>query len=245
MRRVAGVFFFSSRRRHTRLQGDWSSDVCSSDLLSLGRIYLGPTDPMQGPPGDTARARAVLDTAEQAFARAAALLGVAGSSPEGDSARVLRVAAWNARTLLIWKQRGSAAGPEEWRPLPADLKVPPVLEELGENLLRACPAGGVLLTAHAADASAAWYMRFVRGLRPDLLIVPLGAWRSDPALAARLDRDLRLGRRREGDAWLPELVRRRAVCVTMSLDRPPHPRKRVKLANWALLWVARPPKGGR
>src|SRR5688500_19082151 len=27
--------FFSSRRRHTRLQGDWSSDVCSSDLLSL------------------------------------------------------------------------------------------------------------------------------------------------------------------------------------------------------------------
>src|SRR6266850_1409689 len=28
-------FFFSSRRRHTRLQGDWSSDVCSSDLEHL------------------------------------------------------------------------------------------------------------------------------------------------------------------------------------------------------------------
>src|SRR5256885_4747084 len=27
----ATQFFFSSRRRHTRLQGDWSSDVCSSD----------------------------------------------------------------------------------------------------------------------------------------------------------------------------------------------------------------------
>src|SRR2546426_9210447 len=27
-------FFFSSRRRHTRLQGDWSSDVCSSDLFT-------------------------------------------------------------------------------------------------------------------------------------------------------------------------------------------------------------------
>src|ERR1039457_771058 len=27
------IFFFSSRRRHTRLQGDWSSDVCSSDLV--------------------------------------------------------------------------------------------------------------------------------------------------------------------------------------------------------------------
>src|SRR6266446_10171053 len=28
-------FFFSSRRRHTRLQGDWSSDVCSSDLAEV------------------------------------------------------------------------------------------------------------------------------------------------------------------------------------------------------------------
>src|SRR2546429_6541892 len=27
------VFFFSSRRRHTRCSRDWSSDVCSSDLL--------------------------------------------------------------------------------------------------------------------------------------------------------------------------------------------------------------------
>src|SRR5437762_14337081 len=27
-------FFFSSRRRHTRYIGDWSSDVCSSDLES-------------------------------------------------------------------------------------------------------------------------------------------------------------------------------------------------------------------
>src|SRR5574342_1029140 len=26
-------FFFSSRRRHTRSGGDWSSDVCSSDLI--------------------------------------------------------------------------------------------------------------------------------------------------------------------------------------------------------------------
>src|SRR5207248_7840135 len=30
-------FFFSSRRRHTRSYGDWSSDVCSSDLVT-GKI---------------------------------------------------------------------------------------------------------------------------------------------------------------------------------------------------------------
>src|SRR5688500_3659225 len=33
-------FFFSSRRRHTRLQGDWSSDVCSSDLGAAARVDL-------------------------------------------------------------------------------------------------------------------------------------------------------------------------------------------------------------
>src|SRR5690242_4294670 len=32
----AYLFFFSSRRRHTRLTCDWSSDVCSSDLKAIG-----------------------------------------------------------------------------------------------------------------------------------------------------------------------------------------------------------------
>src|SRR6478736_1653613 len=37
-----GGFFFSSRRRHTRFDCDWSSDVCSSDLL--GRFGQGRAD---------------------------------------------------------------------------------------------------------------------------------------------------------------------------------------------------------
>src|SRR2546429_8387156 len=32
---ISFFFFFSSRRRHTRCSRDWSSDVCSSDLLWL------------------------------------------------------------------------------------------------------------------------------------------------------------------------------------------------------------------
>src|SRR5699024_11325244 len=32
--RIVTMFFFSSRRRHTRSKRDWSSDVCSSDLES-------------------------------------------------------------------------------------------------------------------------------------------------------------------------------------------------------------------
>src|SRR5699024_11940130 len=33
-------FFFSSRRRHTSSKRDWSSDVCSSDLLKDGKFHL-------------------------------------------------------------------------------------------------------------------------------------------------------------------------------------------------------------
>src|SRR5207237_4105954 len=38
-------FFFSSRRRHTRFKCDWSSDVCSSDLMAMfmGSIALSIT----------------------------------------------------------------------------------------------------------------------------------------------------------------------------------------------------------
>src|SRR5256886_8491688 len=35
---ASSFFFFSSRRRHTRFDCDWSSDVCSSDLLARGLL---------------------------------------------------------------------------------------------------------------------------------------------------------------------------------------------------------------
>src|SRR5206468_7966575 len=45
------LFFFSSRRRHTRSDRDWSSDVCSSDLenrLLASPASLGPLDSSSG-----------------------------------------------------------------------------------------------------------------------------------------------------------------------------------------------------
>src|SRR5690606_41031290 len=44
------IFFFSSRRRHTRFSRDWSSDVCSSDLPrpapeALMRILVAEDEP--------------------------------------------------------------------------------------------------------------------------------------------------------------------------------------------------------
>ncbi len=213
--------------------------------LLMGRAYLGLGAEAHGATHrsseDSEWTRAVLDTAEEALARAAALAGPLGTSAVGDSARVLRVGAWVARSWLGWETSGVDAGVETWGPLPMDLRVPPVLDELGENLLRACPAGGVLLTAGDADFYAAWYMRFARGLRPDLLVVPLAAWRSDAVLRARLVADLKLGRRGGGDdGWLAELVRRRPVCVSMAFERPPETRPRIRWEVRPLVWVAGP-----
>ena len=45
---LGGSFFFSSRRRHTRFTSDWSSDVCSSDLITfLGVTFKPNTDDMR------------------------------------------------------------------------------------------------------------------------------------------------------------------------------------------------------
>src|SRR5437868_15065712 len=39
------MFFFSSRRRHTRSKRDWSSDVCSSDLEPKSPPLSSPANP--------------------------------------------------------------------------------------------------------------------------------------------------------------------------------------------------------
>src|SRR2546430_8114365 len=53
-RGVVSFFFFSSRRRHTRFDCDWSSDVCSSDLSTPvtasfgGHLFRSPANPEPG-----------------------------------------------------------------------------------------------------------------------------------------------------------------------------------------------------
>src|SRR5206468_6638352 len=55
------VFFFSSRRRHTRSDRDWSSDVCSSDLAaSLPNDIAVHSDLKARQPHFPAKAKAVI-----------------------------------------------------------------------------------------------------------------------------------------------------------------------------------------
>src|SRR2546427_10134147 len=161
----------------TTLRGRAARDSSDAQLwLLMGRAYLGLGMEAHGATHrsseDSVWTRAVLDTAEEALARAAALAGPLGSSAVGDSARVLRVGAWAVRSWLGWESGGVDAGVDAGGPLPLDLRVPPVLDELGENLLRACPAGGGLLTAGGARFYAGGGMRVARGLGPRRLARP-------------------------------------------------------------------------
>src|SRR5437762_1168884 len=74
-------FFLSSRRRHTRYIGDWSSDVCSSDLQVV-RLHEGIA---QDPVGQVARRRVggrrhgnseLLGSGKTMVAQAAKLVGI-------------------------------------------------------------------------------------------------------------------------------------------------------------------------
>src|SRR5204863_4468991 len=97
------LFFFSSRRRHTRSLRDWSSDVCSSDLLGLPSSFSGDV-----PSGDVpARALVPSHTAVTgtwyAHTTAGDAILVAWEAPGADSFR-----SEERRVGKEWRARRSA-----------------------------------------------------------------------------------------------------------------------------------------
>src|SRR5437762_9861831 len=63
---LLSFFFFSSRRRHTRYIGDWSSDVCSSDLVVV-RIVARHDPPHDFVAGASDKKRGVAMLVERMF----------------------------------------------------------------------------------------------------------------------------------------------------------------------------------
>src|SRR5690348_17603044 len=87
--RILFFFFFSSRRRHTRWTGDWSSDVCSSDLAG---------DAVRGRAPGARRRRAVM------LRLAAAALWAALLVPNGAAAGLRQA---GARPVVVEIGRAS------------------------------------------------------------------------------------------------------------------------------------------
>src|SRR5688500_4907167 len=94
-------FFFSSRRRHTRLQGDWSSDVCSSDLLSSTLLGLTLKYPIMIAP--TATQVALHPDGEAGMYRAAALSSNTPVCLSNNSSQSVEQVAKGAQGQLWWQ----------------------------------------------------------------------------------------------------------------------------------------------
>src|SRR5947207_2442433 len=231
---VAGVDSLTPLR--ARVAQD-SGDADAWFQLGLGLMQLAAGYHRHAEAIDTAATRATLDTADLAFTRAAAL---EPSTARADSARAFRVFAWGERAVLAWELEGSEAGVRSFGMLPPGARLTPVLEELGENLLRACPRGGVLFTADPANTYATLYLRLARRLRPDITVIPYAMWTSDSVLRRRLASELRLPRpplRLRRVPWIEVMAARRPVCASMGFPRPPDDGSRVRWSTRPLVWV--------
>src|SRR5690606_29946329 len=80
------LFFFSSRRRHTRFSRDWSSDVCSSDLSTRGQA--DKIDQLTALRREEDRLRERIAEAEQRVGRQLAGTGLTDIQQRGAQARV-------------------------------------------------------------------------------------------------------------------------------------------------------------
>src|SRR2546426_360853 len=124
---LVGFFFFSSRRRHTRLQGDWSSDVCSSDLASappknairsrLPCVFVSSIapPPKPGRSNNTMRGSALAMTTGGATTIGGAATSGGARSGGGRTSRPHGVVVFNkASSLLDFPGRRRAAVQARW-----------------------------------------------------------------------------------------------------------------------------------
>src|SRR6266436_1082717 len=122
------VFFFSSRRRHTRCSRDWSSDVCSSDLQRL--TAYAQALPKEGLAG----VRIVFLLCDEIFTRGQPIL----MTVEPRSLAILKIELVDNREAATWKKH--------WEAL-ADaglIEHPTVVADQGAGLVKGCALMGLM-----------------------------------------------------------------------------------------------------
>src|SRR5205814_3709766 len=104
-------FFFSSRRRHTRCLSDWSSDVCSSDLIDIGAVDRQGSRKLDFG-ADTMR-RALVEFAA-ALSIYRTYVNVDGPSPE-DEAVIAAAVSGRSEESRVGRECGSGGGAQDRR----------------------------------------------------------------------------------------------------------------------------------
>jgi Tetratricopeptide repeat len=178
--------------------------------LMLGRIYLADAqrwhrEAHTGPtPGPT-----LLAFAGQSFEAAQQVLT--------DSADVYRVlVAVERATTRIESDGWPADG--TWGMAPVDVPLPPVLAELGRNLLASCGRNGVLVTGSMVETAAVWGIRLVSAERSDVVMLRPDMFQWD----ARYRHQMAPAIGADTDATLPAALvaagGKRPICLTPAVD---------------------------
>jgi hypothetical protein len=201
-------------RRHeaTDLLGRWLAEHPTDGRAwtALGRVHLADAqrwhrDGHVGEPGGAL----LLDFATAAFEQSQALLA--------DSGTVYRVLVTTERTVVRVEEQGWTEAMQREVP-PEELPLPPVLAELGRNLIGSCAANGVLVTGSLVETAAVWGAWLQEGATGGLILVrpDLYAWdaryrvRMAEALGVPLDLDL--------PAALVRVAETRPICLSPAVD---------------------------
>src|SRR3989442_14544928 len=110
---MCSCFFFSSRRRHTRCGRDWSSDVCSSDLIAG-----------EGDPDEVVASRGLAVVGDDSELSAVVDEAIEASPDIADKIRAGKVAAVGALVGAVMRKTRGRADATRAREL--------ILERLGQ-----------------------------------------------------------------------------------------------------------------
>ena len=105
------------------------------------------------------------------------------------------------------------------RDVPAvELPLPPVLGELGRNIMASCPTNGVLVSGSLAEVAGVWGARLGAKVRPDLVLLRSDLYDADPRYRARMAKEIGV----DSSLALPEALgragQRRPVCIGPAVD---------------------------
>lgn len=150
-----------------------------------------------------------------------------------DSGLVYRAYVEVDRAVVFLEDSGWAATRDRfaWAAAPP---LPPYLVELGLNLVRSCPNGGILLTGDDLETTVVWHALLASRTRPDLLTFRPGLYATDARYRERIAAALEVDAALSVQAALAKAAENRPVCLTPAADA-----NAVPAAEWRPLRLVR------
>lgn len=201
------------RAAATDLLGRWLADHPSDGRawFQLGRIYFADAQRWhrEGHQVDP-EGFLLLEFAGAAFEQSQQLLA--------DSGTVYRVLVAAEQAVLRIEDAGWVEAMVGHSLAADQLPLPPVLAELGQNLMASCPVSGVLVTGSMVEAAAVWGTRLGSSARDDLMLIRPDLYDWDARYRVRMAEALGVPIDLELPAALASVATRRPVCLTPAVD---------------------------